>query len=78
MKLVLNFCLVVMLLASACGSTDIVPGFEDKVAAEEKEQEAGNEDGSDQGTTVKMPIMGAYKRYSVIVEEISGICLNKN
>ena len=78
MKLVFNFCLVVMLLASACGSTDIVPDFEDKVAAEEKEEEAGNEDGSDQGTTVKMPVMGAYKRYSVNVEEISGICLNKD
>ena len=62
MKLVFNFCLVVMLLASACGSTDIAPEFEDKVAAEEKEEEAGNEDGSDQDTTVNMPVMGAYKR----------------
>ena len=78
MKLVFNFCLVVMLLASACGSTDIAPDFEDKVAAEEKEEEAGNEDGSGQGTTVKMPVMGAYKRYNVNVEEISGICLNKD
>lgn len=78
MKLVFDFCLVVMLLAAACGSTYIVPDFEDKVAAEEKEEEVGNEDGSGQGTTVKMPVMGSYKRYNVNVEEISGICLNKD
>lgn len=78
MKLVFDFCLVVMLLASACGSTYIVPDFEDKVAVEEKEEEIGNEDGSGQGMTVKMPVMGSYKRYNVNVEEISGICLNKD
>lgn len=77
MKLVFNFCLVMMLLASACSTNDAMPEFEDKVAADEKE-EAGNEEGNDQGTTVKMPVMGSYKRYSVNVEEISGICLNKD
>lgn len=77
MKLVFNFCLVMMLFASACSTNDAVPEFEDKVAAEEKE-EAGNEEGNDQGTTAKMPVMGSYKRYSVNVEEISGICLNKD
>lgn len=77
MKLVFNFCLVMMLFASACSTNDAVPEFEDKVAAEEKE-EAGNEEGNDQGTTAMMPVMGSYKRYSVNVEEISGICLNKD
>lgn len=77
MKLVFNFCLVMMLFASACSTNDAVPEFEDKVAAEEKE-EAGNEEENDQGTTAKMPVMGSYKRYSVNVEEISGICLNRD
>lgn len=73
MKLVFNFCLVVMLLASACGNDNTVPEFNDKVAAEENEGNE-NEGGSDSG----MPVMGNYTRHNVNVEEISGICLNKD
>lgn len=64
-----------MLLASACSTAEAVPEFKDKVAAEENQEENGNGNG---GETDGLPVMGTYKRYNVDVEEISGICLNKD
>ena len=75
MKLLFNFCFAMMLLASACSTADAVPEFKDKVAAEENQEENGNGNG---GETDGRPVMGTYKRYNVDVEEISGICLNKD
>lgn len=75
MKLLFNFCFAMMLLASACSTADAVPEFKDKVAAEENQEENGNGNGVE---TDGLPVMGTYKRYNVDVEEISGICLNKD
>lgn len=75
MKLLFNFCFAMLLLASACSTADAVPEFKDKVAAEENQEENGNGNG---GETDGLPVMGTYKRYNVDVEEISGICLNKD
>lgn len=56
------------LMLASCGSDDVVPDFNDKVAADEE--------GGQDTEMVGMPVMGTYTRHSVSVEEISGICLN--
>ena len=56
------------LMLASCGSDDVVPDFNDKVAADEQ--------GGQNTEMTGMPVMGTYTRHSVNVEEISGICLN--
>lgn len=68
MKRVFDFCLVMVLLVSACSSGGSVPKFDDKFAAEE--------DNKQEEVVTGMPVMGSYAKYEVDVEEISGICLN--
>lgn len=71
--LILSFFLLI-----GCDNEPQVPQVSDKVAAEEKEPESGNQDNGSQENTSGMPVMGSYTKYSVNVEEISGICLNKD
>ena len=62
-------------LLTACDSKNETPEFKDKVAAEENgvSGDAGNKENPS-----GMPVMGGYKKSNVNVEEISGICLNKD
>lgn len=68
------FCASALLLSS-CGTDNKLPDFKDKIAADETvDDNTGNDAGSDE----KMPVMGTYTKHNVKVEEISGICLNKD
>ena len=63
------------LLFSSCGTDNKLPDFKDKIAADETvDDNTGNDAGSDE----TMPVMGTYTKHNVKVEEISGICLNKD
>ena len=62
-------------MLSSCGTDNKLPDFKDKIAADETvDDNTGNDAGSDE----KMPVMGTYTKHNVKVEEISGICLNKD
>lgn len=68
------FCASALLLSS-CDTDNKLPDFKDKIAADETvDDNTGNDAGSDE----KMPVMGTYTKHNVKVEEISGICLNKD
>ena len=77
MKAILSLLCASGLLFSACSSDDL-PEFKDKIAADETVDNTDNGSGNDNGTTPgkKLPVMGTYTKKSVNVEEISGICLN--
>ena len=80
MKAVLSLLCASALLFSAC-SDDTLPEFKDKIAADETVNDnTGNagDSGNDDASGVKMPVMGTYTKHNVNVEEISGICLNKD
>lgn len=63
------------LLFSSCGTDNKLPDFKDKIAADET---VDDNTGNDAGSGEKMPVMGTYTKHNVNVEEISGICLNKD
>lgn len=68
------FCASALLLSS-CDTDNKLPDIKDKIAADETvDDNTGNDAGSDE----KMPVMGTYTKHNVKVEEISGICLNKD
>ena len=74
--------LLCLLCASAlffcsCGADNAVPDFKDKIAADENVND-NTDDPNDAGSDQKMPVMGTYTKHNVNVEEISGICLNKD
>lgn len=74
--------LLCLLCASAlffcsCGADNTVPDFKDKIAADENVND-NTDDPNDAGSDQKMPVMGTYTKHNVNVEEISGICLNKD
>lgn len=80
MKAVLSLLCASALLFSAC-SDDTLPEFKDKIAADETVNDnTGNagDSGNDDASGVKMPVMGTYTKHNINVEEISGICLNKD
>lgn len=64
----LELLLASLLCVTACSGNEPAPEFKDKVAADEGDNKVENASG--------MPVMGSYTKYSVDVEEISGICLN--
>ena len=74
MKAVLSLLCASVLLFSAC-SDDTLPEFKDKIAADET---VNDNTGNDDASGVKMPVMGTYTKHNINVEEISGICLNKD
>lgn len=74
MKAVLSLLCASVLLFSAC-SDDTIPEFKDKIAADET---VNDNTGNDDASGVKMPVMGTYTKHNINVEEISGICLNKD
>lgn len=79
MKAVLSLLCASALLFSACGTGNTVPDFKDKVAADETVNEnTGNAGNDDPASGMKMPVMGTYTKQNINVEEISGICLNKD
>ena len=74
MKYKVTLLITSLLLCFACSAEDAAPDIKDKVAAEENNNLEQNQGSQTSG----MPVMGSYTKYNVDVEEISGICLNKD